>query len=769
MPSDFYRQSRAGRLIASILAAGVFVVACSDEEATSPAPDGSGGQSFTRYVDPFIGTANEGNTFPGATAPWGMVSVSPHTTISTPIDVVLGNPNPASGYLYGEPFLHGFGLTHLSGAGCPDLGAPVVAATVGEIRPEPEGYRSSYEDEHASPGYYAVQLTDYQVLAEATTTARVGVLRFTFPPRAGDANVLFDVGTSLSWIRNAGHVRLVSDREVEGWSETGLFCFAFTSQQVFFVARADRAPERIGTWEGGRVSTSEQEAWNDAGVFMCFNTEEDRNVEIYVGLSYVSVENARENLEVEWQQRGFEQVRVATVNSWEEELSRIHVEGGSEKEKTLFYTALYHCLLQPNILSDTNGEYPLMGHAGVGNATDYTRYTVFSLWDTYRNLHSLLSLLYPERQQDMLRSLEEITREQDEAPRWEIMGNESYVMVGDPALIVIAEGYLKGFSFRDMDALYEILRRGAFYSPGRPAHREGNEDYWNLGFIPMDKATWIPMGRIGVWGPVSTTLEYCFADWSLGELAGALGHTEDAGRLKEQSRSWRHFLDRDLRLLRPKNRNGSWYEPFDQDALNGSTIIPRTGGPGYVEGTAWHYSFFVPHDVKGLAEEMGGEAAFIDKLQALFDTDRFAMWNEPDITFPYLFTYFSGQEWRTQEEVRALMSRYFTTLPEGLPGNDDTGTLSAWYVFSAMGFYPDNPVSLRYRLGSPIFDRITIRLDPTFHEGESFSIRSAQGSGDIYVGSARLEGRELPDASIRHEDIVSGGELVLEMVGEPRR
>jgi predicted alpha-1,2-mannosidase len=270
---------------------------------------------------------------------------------------------------------------------------------------------------------------------------------------------------------------------------------------------------------------------------------------------------------------------------------------------------------------------------------------------------------------------------------------------------------------------------------------------------------------------VSTTLEYCFADWSLHKLADALGYAEDAEQFLAQSESWRHFVDKDLRLLRPKNRDGRWFEPFNPDALNGSTILPAIlpdmGGPGYVEGTAWQYSFFVPHDVRGLAEEMGGEDAFINTLQELFDTDRFAIWNEPDIAFPYLFSYFRGEEWRTQKAVREIMSRHFTREPEGLPGNDDTGTLSAWYVFSVMGFYPDNPVSQRYSLGSPIFDEITIRLHPAYHGGDALSIRSVQGPGEIYIRSASLNGRPLQDASITHQEIGSGGELTLEMSTEP--
>jgi predicted alpha-1,2-mannosidase len=629
------------------------------------------------------------------------------------------------------------------------------------------GYQSSYEKEQASPGYYAAHLTDHQIFAEATATPRVGIIRFTFPPRKRDANVLFDVGNSVSWIRNSGYVQVLSDREVEGWCETGLFCFENNRQKVFFAARSSRPAERTGTWKGETVSTNEQQAQGNAGAFMGFNTERTAQVEIYVGVSYVSIQNARENLEEECQRRTFEQIRIGTIRRWDSELSHIHVEGGTEQQKTIFYTALYHSLLQPNILNDTNGEYPLMNRMGVGTAEGYTRYTIFSLWDTYRNLHPLLSLVYPERQQDMVRSLEEITRELSEAPRWEIMGNETRVMVGDPALPVLADGYLKGFEFRDINALYEILRRGAFYSPGSSHHREGNEEYWNLGYIPMEKAAWIPLDRTNVWGPVSTTLEYCFADWSLYRLAQALGHAEDAEQLLAQSGSWRHFVDQDLRLLRPKNRDGSWLVPFDQDAINGSTIIPRTGGPGYVEGTAWHYSFFVPHNVRGLAEEMGGEDAFVDKLQEFFDTDRFAMWNEPDIAFPYLFTYFRGQAWRTQKAVRAIMSRFFTTEPDGLPGNDDTGTLSAWYVFSAIGFYPDNPASQRYSLGSPIFDRITIHLHPTFYDGNAFSIRSVQTLGEIYIGSAAMNGHKLPDASITHQEIASGGDLVLEMSSKP--
>lgn len=737
-------QSLGSALIATLAVSG-----CGGDPKAAP---------LTPHVDPFIGTDADGHTFPGAVVPWGMVSVSPHNVLSEPGDYIAGRPIAPAGYRFGEPELLGLGLTHLSGVGCPELGVPVIAATTGEVVPGPDGYASAYAREEAAPGRYAVELVDHGVLVEATATARVGLLRFTFPERQGDANVLIDVGQGVSWHDGEGEVRVVASDEVEGSSTTGLFCAKGNQQPVFFVARFSRKAAETGTWVDGVVGEAPAQT-GDAGAFLRFATGPEEVVEVRVGLSYGSVAGARANLDAEAPpERTFAEIEAAADAAWEAALSRIRVRGGTEAERTMFYSALYHTLIHPGIVSDVTGEHPKMG-GGVGTA-DEPRHSVFSMWDTYRGVHPLLTLVYPEQQLAMVRSLAAMTAESGAPPMWELIGQEVQMMVGDPAAIVVAGSYLNGITDFDVEAMYAVMK-GAALDEGAEPHRVGNASYRALGYVPMEEAG-------DVWGPVSTTLEYAYADAALSRLALALGHADDAALFAGQAQTYTRLFDPETGLLRPKNADGSWYAPFDPDALTGSAFYMNSGGPGYVEGTAWNYAFFVPHDVPGLVALHGGPERFVARLQAQFDDGKFALWNEPDLAFPYLFTYAEGEAHRTQEAVRAAMAAHFSARPDGIPGNDDAGALSAWYVFSAMGLYPDDPVSGRYSLGSPIFDRVEIDLHPDFHGGDTFVIEAERGGpDDIYVADMTLNGAPHAEPFLTHAQVTAGGVLRLGMARAP--
>jgi predicted alpha-1,2-mannosidase len=752
------------------------------------------GTKTAHYVDPFIGTKapgssvpdNAGNTFPGAVAPWGMVSVSPHNKVSSLQDSLeatqSGTPLYTAGYAYGGhedeyPAINGFGYTHLSGTGCPDLGAPVIMATVGNVTPDINSRKSTYNNELAHAGYYSVELLDFGVRAEATATTRVGINRFTFPLESNNSNVLIDAANSLSWLNPEGYVSIISDSEVEGWTQTGQFCFEGNRQKIYFVARFNRPSMEKGTWQSSDIGTSLQSS-GDVGAFFRFDTTTQASVEVAVGISYVSVANARENLDQELAGQGFDYARSATVAEWDQNLSRLLVSSDPknaeiEEQKTTFYTALYHSLLHPSVFSDVNGEYIAMGSQqsdspAVVTANGYTHYNVFSLWDTYRTVHPLLTLVYPERQLDMLLSIAEKTEQSGRPPKWEIAASEVDVMVGDPALIVVADSYLKGLTDFDVVPLYQRMKAAAL-DTSDPLHRPGNVSYQALGYVPMEEASGCDIfpNPCAVWGPVSTTLEYGYADWSLAQLASALGFAADATIFSGYADGYTHLFDSATDLIRPKNYNGSWDSPFDANADTGSSPWPHGGGPGYVEGSAWNYAFFVPHDILGLASLHGGDANFVRNLSEFFSNNHFAIWNEPDLAYPYLFTYFAGEAWRTQELVRDIMADSFSTSTTGIPGNDDTGAISAWYVFSAMGFYPDNPVSGRYSMGSPLFDHIEISLQPKFYPtaiADTFTINVQRNSTDeLYFQEMKVNSVQTTDLGLSHDTIVNGGSLNVTM------
>jgi predicted alpha-1,2-mannosidase len=684
------------------------------------------------WVDPFIGTAGEGYTYPGAVAPWGMISISPHNLVASPLDYLAMEPIAPAGYRFGEPELFGFGLTHLSGVGCPELGVPRISMSTGDPAIPTTELGVAYEDERASPGYYAVRLPTQGIEIEATSSTRAGIIRVEFDDGAG--NLLVDAGPGLAWIAGNGQISVRSPSEIEGYATTGNFCAKANQQRVYFAVRSSSPAATSGTWMDGMLGDA-SEAQGEAGAWMSFVVDEP--LELRVGVSYVSVENAWLNLETELGERSFEELRDSTRASWSELLSRIQIEGGSDDEKTIFYTALYHALLHPSVFSDVDGQVP--GMDGELEQVDSTRYTVYSMWDSYRTVHPLLSLVYPERQREMIISLAEMTLELGAPPQWELAASEVNMMVGDPAMSVFADAVLAGFDDFDVEAVYQLLRTAALDESS--TRRPGNAEYRSLGYVPMEL-------QDDVWGPVSTTLEYAYADWALARLADGLGHDEDAELFDAAAQSWQNLFDTQTGLLRPRNADGSWYEPFDPDALVGSDpLYQNSGGPGYVEGTAWHYAFAVPHDPLGLAALQGGEGQFVERLQALFDEDRFAMWNEPDIAYPWLFTHVPGEEQRSIAAVAQAMS-YFDAGPEGLPGNDDGGTLSAWYVFAALGLYPDCPGTGRFALARPRFDRAAIVLE----EGQ---FELAATGAETWL----LDGEPLPTAAIDRAQLTAGGRL----------
>ncbi|MEZ4772099.1 MAG: GH92 family glycosyl hydrolase [Bacteroidia bacterium] len=720
---------------------------------------------LTSFVDPFIGTSNYGATHPGAVVPWGMASVVPFNVSGKQNKYEKDSQWLSNPYWKDNNFLTGFSHINLSGVGCPDLGVLLLMPTTGEREVNPRMYGSSYRDEEAHPGYFSTYLEKHKVRTELTATTRTGLSRYTFP--AGQSHILLNLGLGLT-NESGASVRIVSDAEIEGSKLIGTFCYnPGTERQVFFVARFSKPAKTYGVWKKQPKLQGVEDQWSNhsgkykfyegfnqtlagdsIGVYFSYETRDQEEIMVKMGVSYVSIENARENLDKEQAGFDFEAVRKNAVNAWNEQLSRIQVEGGTKEDKVKFYTALYHTLLHPNIFQDVNGEYPEMGNFKTGKITTGNRYTVFSLWDTYRNVHSFLSLVYPERQEEMVNTLLDMYKESGWLPKWELLGRETNVMVGDPAIPVIVDSYLRGIRGFDVDLAYTAMKKSATTLEGNKL-RPGIRDYIEKGYIPID-------GKDKVWGSLSTTLEYNVADWNLAQMAKVLGKTDDYDLFYQRSLSYKKFYEPSFSILRPLMADGSFIADFDPEFGKNFEAVP-----GYVEGTAWQYTFFTPHDIPGRIALAGGEKPFVAQLQKTFDDSLFSMINEPDITYPYLFNYVKGEEWRTQKAVRNSIDTYFTTQAGGIPGNDDTGTLSAWLLFSMMGFYPDCPGNMNYSLSSPVFERVKIALDPAFFPGKELVIET-KGSGK-YIQKITWNGSRQKGYFFPHGELVKGGKMVFEL------
>ena len=710
------------------------------------------------YVNPLIGTTNYGTTNPGALCPNGMMSV-------TPFNVMGSEQNRydkdsrwwSTPYSNDNKYLTGFSHVNLSGVGCPEVGLALTMPTSGKLNVDYHIYGSEYHNETASPGYYACELTAYGIKAEVSATPRTSIERYTF--REGKGNIIVNFGEGLT-NETGAWIRKVSATEIEGMRLAGTFCY--NSQAVFpvyFAIRINKTPSECGFWKKQPLLTGVEGAWteddgtykvykkygreiagDDIGYWFSFETSEGEQVELQMGVSFVSCENAWENLNAEQQRleegvSNFDQIHSQALSAWESDLSRIKVEGGSQRDKEVFYSALYHALIHPSIVNDVNGEYPLMESDGVGVVpSGQTRYSVFSLWDTYRNLHQLMTLVYPERQIDMVRSMVDMYKEWGWMPKWELFGRETFTMEGDPAIPVITDTWLKGLKNFDIQTAYEAFKKSA-ETPGKDnLMRPDVDPYLEKGYIPLGMYSADLSGD----NSVSHALEYYIADYSLSLLAADLGYEEDASRYLTRSLQYRNYYCPEFGTLRPLTQDGTFLEPFN----------PRQGEnfeavPGFHEGSAWNYTFYVPHDVLGLAKLMGGRNAFVNKLQKVFDEGLYDPANEPDIAYPYLFSYFKGEEWRTQKLVSELLDKCYTTMPDGLPGNDDTGTMSAWAVFSMMGIYPDCPGNPSYTLTAPRFDKVELDNGTVITR-----------TGDGYIQKITVNGKNHSAFRILHSDLM---------------
>ena len=701
----------------------------------------SSARQLTDYVHPWVGSSNFGTTNPGAVCPNGMMSVSPfNVTGSEKNKWDKDSRWWSTPYTSDNCWFTGFSHVNLSGVGCPELGTIITMPTSGELSTDYLLYGSEYTGETAQPGYYALKLSKYDILAEVASTMRSSIERYTY--RKGKAHVIVNLGQGLT-NESGGFIRKVSDTEIEGMRWCGGFCYH--SQAVFpqyFVIRVNKSPKEAGFWKKQPNMTAEA-AWDEhagkykvytdyaremagdnLGYRFTYDAEDGEQICVQMGVSFVSCENARQNLEAEQPACNFNQVRAESHRQWEEALERVNVSGGTEEQKEIFYTALYHALLHPNVLNDVNGEYPLMQGGkyatqngievvtpGIGKvAKGHNRYTVFSLWDTSRNLHQLLTLAYPEKQIDMVRSMVDMYKEWGWMPKWELYGRETFTMEGDPAIPVIADTYLKGLTDFDIQAAYKACLKSA-NTPGKDNKiRPDVDPYIAKGYIPLGYFAQDFSGD----NSVSHALEYYVADNALALLSDKLAqeatssaqkaeYQKYAKEFRKRSKGWRHYYSKESGTLRPLNSNGTFLSPFNpKDGADFSNT------PGFHEGSAWNYTFYVPHDIEGLAKAMGGDKAFVAKLQKVFDEGLYDPANEPDIAYPFLFSRFKGEEHRTAQTVAALLKKYYTTRPDGIPGNDDTGVMSAWAVFSMIGMYPDCPGEPQYTLFSPVFDSVEI-------------------------------------------------------------
>lgn len=710
-----------------------------------------------------------GNAFVGAMAPFGMVQVGPDST-----GPLFWPWLHCSGYHASDDTILAFSHTHLHGTGIPDFGAVGFMPVRGEARSDhlrEGGYASRFrhDTEVAHPGYYAVTLDDPGVRVEVTATRHAAMHRYT-PAGSGALTVLVDVAHAviLGQARDGGVRVLPNAREVEAWAHTvGEFSRPFGGVRTYVVARFDRPFSRFGTWTDKTLQDGAVVAdGRESGAFVTLDAAPDSPIEVQVGVSFVDLAHARMNLEAEVSGRAFEEVRRNTLEAWEEEMSVIRFEGGDEAMRVVMATQIYRAFLMPNEFMDVDGSY--LGFDGkVHRAEGFVYHTNFSMWDTYRTLHPLLVLVKPDRQRDMLQSLLTMAEQGGYLPKWPLANGYTNCMIGTPADIVIADSVIKGVDDFDVEAAYrEMIETATGPTPaGHPyVGREGIEDYLTLGYVAADRYD----------QATSRTLEYAIADAAIALVAEHLGRSEDAVLFHQRSRQYRNVWDPSTRFFRGRRADGSFLEPFDPLAFTLTNTL------SYTEGNAWQYRWLVPHDPLGLRDLFGSDEAFVEALQTFFvnaraeyespvleDADELSLmqnpprwyWhgNEPDIHAPYLFAV-AGRADLTQEWVRWIATTLYHTGRDGIPGNDDAGTLAAWYVFSALGFYPLPGTDL-YVLGAPLFPRIEVRL----REGVLVVEAPAVSAENRYVQTVTLNGRVVKGPFVRHADIAGGGTLRFEM------
>lgn len=705
-------------------------------------------QDYCCYVNPFIGNADNGHTFPGACVPFGMIQVSPESG--------NGSWRYCSGFNIEDDSVMGFSQNHLNGTGCPDLGDILILPFCGNI--QNGKYKSRYDKEHqkAYPGYYSVVLSDFEVDVELTATQRTAMHRYTFR-KEGPAHILVDLQSGIvskdEQLRTHvidAEMQLLDQHSIAGKNRVKMW----VEREFFYVIKFDKPYMAVKELQPQKGEKAKR-------LLLSFDLKQGESVQVKVGLSTVSIEGAQEALEKENPDWNFEKVKTQATEAWNNLLSRIDV-SGTEEQKVNFYTSIYHLCIQPNNITDVDGRYrganDSILHSPIG---EY--YSTLSLWDTYRAAHPLYTFLVPEKVNGFVNSMLSHCDIQGYLPIWALWGKENHCMIGNHAIPVIVEAYLKGYKGFDPERAYEAIRKSSLES-----HPKSDwETYNQYGYYPFDL---VPEES------VSRTLESCYDDYCVAQMAKALGKKEDYDFFSQRARAYTSLFDPATKLMRGKDSQGKWRDPFDPFRLSHA----GTSGGDYTEGNAWQYVWHVQHDVDSLIEMMGGNKAFTAKLDSLFRLEdktvntgfvsdvtgligQYAHGNEPSHHVAYLYNY-AGEPWKTQELIREIFDRFYLPVPNGLCGNDDCGQMSAWYLFSAMGFYPVDPISGEYIIGAPQLKEIVLRL-----EGEkNFTIRAENLSKENkYVKAVFLNGKELKRFRIFHHEITDGGLLEFIMTDNP--
>nr|WP_278706263.1 GH92 family glycosyl hydrolase [Bacteroides intestinalis] len=748
------------KLCMLLLASGIGLFSCAEQDLP---------KEYTDSVNVFIGTGGHGHTFPGATLPHGMVQLSPDTR--------LFGWDACSGYYYDDTSIMGFTHTHLSGTGIGDYGDILFMPVVGEKpliagtaeKPD-EGYRSrfSHEQESARPGYYQVLLQDDSINVELTATLRAGLHRYTYP-KASDARLIVDMEPTIHGHQHpVTQIRVVNDSTIAGMKYT----VGWAKHHYVYFYAVFSSPFDYKLYSGTEYqSDSTSVTVNTAKAVMSFrNLPADGRVLAKVGISSVDEEGARLNVEAEIPNWDFEGVMKQANTVWNEALGKIDIETSDNDSRTVFYTSLYHAFIQPSLASDVDGRYRTMGHE-IKQDASYTNYTVFSLWDTFRAAHPLYTIVTPEQNQAFIRSL---LRKYDEGgilPKWELASNETGTMIGYHAVSVIADAMMKKqCDFDVKKALEACIRSSVYDTTGVTPMMERqilngklmpvSIKYKNeLGYIPCDK----------VGGSVSQGLEFAYNDWLIAQMMKEHNRKDLYDKYMELSRNYRNYFDPETKLMRGRLSDGSWITPFDPASVQRPS--------NYVEGNAWQWAWFVPQDVEGLMELVGGQKYFEAHLDTLFTTSseltgdpnaaadvtgmigQYAHGNEPSHHIPYLYNY-AGAPRKTQALVDHILRTLYHNDPNGLSGNEDVGQMSAWYALSAMGFYSFCPGRPVYEIGRPIFDKVTIHLS----NGKDFVIQAKNNSVENkYIRSMKLNGEDLAEPRFSHFDLMKGGELIFEM------
>ncbi|MFF3454956.1 GH92 family glycosyl hydrolase [Streptomyces sp. NPDC002730] len=774
-----WMRTRAIRMVVATLLAGGLSGPATATAVATPAPSPAPAADPAGLVNPFVGTQNFGNTFPGASAPFGMVQVSPDT-------------GGQGGYDYQQGKIHGFSQTHLSGVGCGVAGELPIMPTTGAVdRVNPDDYRSvySHDDEKAEPGYYRVSLKSYGINAELTATRRTGWQRYTFPS-TGAANVLFNTGKANQKVYDS-EVHVVGDRTVEGRVHAGNFCAGKDDHTVYFTATFDRSFKTQGTWRGSTPEPGSRDAAGEGanGAWVTFDASVDKDVVMKVGLSYTGVEGARKNLAAETKDSyDFDATRAALHRTWEEQLGSIGIGGGSRDRQSAFYTALYHAQLHPNLAGDVDGRYTGFDRK-THTADGFTPYQNLSLWDTYRPQNQLLELLEPEVARDVALSVVAIGKDGGWLPRWALANSETNIMTGDPVTPFLVEAWSKGLLAGHEEEAYALLRKNATSTPPADSAyngRSGVDFYRERGYIPsglgLGKDCADKGGDNDCNHPASATLEYAAADASLALMAGGLGHRADAGMFAARGRWYRNLWDSSIGQFRPRTTQGTWVTPYD----------PVEAGHQFHEGGAYQYQWLVPQDPAGLVALMGGRKATEKRLDEFFVHDKLLTdpagtarkdWisqpydyygkptynpnNEPDLHAPYMYLW-AGAPAKTATVTRAAMT-LFTNGPDGMTGNDDLGTMSAWYVFSSLGLYPTMSGADFLALSSPQFESATIRIGQYGRKQGGTLTLTAPGASDDrrYVQKVALNGKNIRTTWLGWDTIAHGGRLTHRLGTEP--